>query len=69
MNFFTNVFRLSFLLLILSLTACGENLSEKTTNEETINEEVDTTYDFIISNGILVASPPDDVDASTLTYQ
>jgi len=46
MIFVKSVFKLSFLLLVLSLTACGEDLTEKTTDEneviieeETIEEE------------------------------
>ena len=69
MNFFINVFKLSFLLLILSLTACGEDLSKKATSEEKTNEEVDAVYKFIVSDGILIATSPDGVDTSNLTYQ
>ena len=73
MIFVKSVFKLSFLLLVLSLTACGEDLTEKTTDEneviieeETIEEE---EYNFTFSNGTLTATLPNDVDESNLTYQ
>ena len=79
MNIFINASRLSFLLLALSLTACGDDISQQTVNEgstsdesinddEPSNEDGNDVYEYEIAGTTLTATTPDGSVESDLTY-